>query len=307
MKMIKINYKKELFKGFSGLCESVFCAPFEDPNKFSEEEWENNRFSRLIDTGHKFLEYTSIEDCDFVVIPYKWDNRSSLTDSIIKEAQNFNKKILTLHNDDFEPLNIPSESEGYIYTTAINSNDRQTNCFPFPAFTGDFFDESYRYNLSRNFGFCGAITHEIRYKILSQVYNSQLISKKFIIRKGFWAPELSKNTARQEYVKNIQDSTFILCMRGAGNFSYRFYETLMMGRIPIIIDTNQVFPFENHINYDTFSFRIRESEIVNIELILKNISNIPDDKIKMMQDRSREFWLEYMSPEGWIKNFLKEL
>ena len=35
---MKIHYKRELFKGYNGLCESVFCAPFEDPEKFKEDK-----------------------------------------------------------------------------------------------------------------------------------------------------------------------------------------------------------------------------------------------------------------------------
>ena len=39
-------------------------------------------------------------------------------------------------------------------------------------------------------------------------------------------------------------------MRGAGNFSVRFYETLMMGRIPLLIDTDIRLPLSDEINWD---------------------------------------------------------
>ena len=100
---MKINYKKELFKGFSGLCESVFCAPFEDPIKFSEDKFENDRFRVLIDTGKDFLEFSTIENADYVIIPYKWDNYSDNTKTIIDEAKKNGKKVIALHNDDFAP------------------------------------------------------------------------------------------------------------------------------------------------------------------------------------------------------------
>ena len=305
--MVKINYKKELFKGYNGLCESVFCAPFEEPIKFKEEKYENGRFDNLVNDGHQYLKFTNIKDCDYVIIPYKWDNYSNNSIKIISEAKFYNKKIITLYNDDNPPYLYLNNDEGYIFTTTINSNQRKLNEFPFPAFTGDFFNVNNEINLNKSIGFCGAITHNIRYEILSILNNSNKIKTNFIIRKSFWADaEMTKDEARIDYLLNLINNAFTICIRGAGNFSYRLYETLMMGRIPLIINTNQVFPFENIINYDTFSFRINYGE--NIEKSIYDIiENISDNTIISMQKKSREIWLEYMSPLGWIKNFEKEL
>ena len=89
---------------------------------------------------------------------------------------------------------------------------------------------------------------------------------------------MKKDEARIDYLLNLINNAFTICIRGAGNFSYRLYETLMMGRIPLIINTNQVFPFENIINYDTFSFRINYGE--NIEKSIYDIiENISDNTI----------------------------
>ena len=107
--MIKINYKKELFRGYNGLCESVFCAPFEDPIKFKEEKYENGRFDLLVENGYRFIEYVSIEDCDYVIVPYKWDNRSLNSQNIIVEANNLNKKVIVLYNDLIHILMIMKE------------------------------------------------------------------------------------------------------------------------------------------------------------------------------------------------------
>jgi hypothetical protein len=304
MNKIKINYKKDLFKGKTGLCESIFCAPFEDSNLFKEEEWENNRFENIIKNGEDLLEFTDIENCDFVVIPYKWDNRSLNTSQIINESARYGKKVIALHNDDVEPFNRLTIEEGFMFTTTLQSNLRRPNEFSFPAFTGDFYQKNT--NINRNIGFCGAITHPIRSYIIESLFRSNVLNTNFKIRSGFWAPEMSKNDARSEFIDNIKNTTFTLCIRGAGNFSYRLYETLMMGRIPIIINTNQVFPFERIVDYSKFSLII--NDIVDIEnTILKFINSKSDYELIEMQLQSREFWVEYCSPEGWLKNFTKEL
>lgn len=303
---VKINYKKNLFKGYNGLCESVFCAPFEDPIKFKEDPFENNRFDTLVTSGSKYLEFSPIEDCDYAIIPYKWDNRSVNTLSIIEEANLLGKKVISLHNDDFVPSSPLSTDEGYLFTTTLNTKTRRNNEFTLPAFTGDFFNGDEK--ISRKVGFCGAITHSIRNQVLSTLINSK-INTDFIIRESFWAhTEMTKDEARIGYIKNMTDNSFILCIRGAGNFSYRLYETMMMGRIPIIIDSEQVFPFENIIDYSEFSIRISIDDLDKLESIISDkISSFSDEKITQMQRKNREIWLEYMSPLGWIKNFHKEL
>ena len=192
-----------------------------------------------------------------------------------------------------------------MFTTTITKSGRKVNEFPFPAFTGDFFDIKNEINLNRSVGFCGAITHQLRADVLNILYNSNKIKTDFLVRKSFWADaEMTKDEARVGYLNNLINNTFTICVRGAGNFSYRLYETMMMGRIPIIINSDQVYPFENVIDYSEFSVMVYS----NIELVIyEMISNITDEKIISMQRKSREVWLEYMSPLGWIKNFEKEL
>jgi len=305
---IKINYKRDLFKGYNGLCESIFCAPFEDPIKFKEDDFENKRFDDLINNGSEYLEFTSITDCDYVIIPYKWDNRGLNSSLIINEAISLGKKVISLHNDDYAPQSSLLPNEGYLFTTTLNSKTRKVNEFSLPAFTGDFFNNN-KNNVNRRVGFCGAITHPVRSQVLSILDGSSRINTDFIMRNSFWAHnEMTKDEARIGYMRNMIDNSFIVCMRGAGNFSYRLYETMMMGRIPIIIDNDQVFPFETIINYSEFSIKIHVDNINNLENILfDRISSLSDDDISKMQNRSREVWIEYFSPLGWIKNFHKEL
>ncbi len=47
-----------------------------------------------------------------------------------------------------------------------------------------------------------------------------------------------------EYIGHLERSTYIICPRGTENYSYRVYETLSRGRIPVIIDTDVVLPKE---------------------------------------------------------------
>ena len=67
-----------------------------------------------------------------------------------------------------------------------------------------------------------------------------MIITNFIYRKKYRAGAKSQKDLQSttlEYYENLLDSDYILCIRGAGNFSIRLYETLMVGRIPIFVNT----------------------------------------------------------------------
>jgi hypothetical protein len=156
--------------------------------------------------------------------------------------------------------------------------------------------------------FCGAITHRIRQESIDSLSKSKDLQTNFIVRRGFWAPEIHcKEEAKRQYIENIRSSAFNLCMRGAGNFSYRIYETMMMGRIPVVIDTDQFFPFESVLDYNEFCVMVDYTEVEHIsEKIKEWIDNKSKSEIVNIQNTNRKIWEEYMSAHGWIKNFHRE-
>jgi hypothetical protein len=85
----------------------------------------------------------------------------------------------------------------------------------------------------------------LRYQTLQSFENDAGFSTNYLIREkyrgGAQTPEnRSKTTA--EYYNNQIQSDLTICVRGVGNFSLRFFETLAMGRIPVFIDTDSPLP-----------------------------------------------------------------
>ena len=79
-----------------------------------------------------------------------------------------------------------------------------------------------------------------------------------IVETGFIGSEQQKKA----YAEHLQRNTYILCPRGSENYSFRIYEALSFGRVPVIIDTNVVLPPE--INWDRLSVRVPYGSIANI-------------------------------------------
>ena len=75
------------------------------------------------------------------------------------------------------------------------------------------------------------------------------------------APRDQRDDVYEEYVAHLLASDYVLCVRGAGNFSHRLYETLAVGRIPIILDTNLALPLEDEIDWRTLGVWVPLREI----------------------------------------------
>lgn len=118
------------------------------------------------------------------------------------------------------------------------------------------------------------------------------IVTRFIVRKTFSANtktiSLDPKIAREEYLANMRDSDFVLAPKGDGNFSVRFYEALSMGRIPILIDTETVLPFEDFIRYDDFILRVPYTEIDRLgDIVFDFHKNLSEEKFIAMQKAAR--------------------
>lgn len=72
---------------------------------------------------------------------------------------------------------------------------------------------------------------------------------------------IQKQNARYEFVKNMQESDYIINCRGSGNYSHRLIETLCCGKIPIFIDTDCVLPYDSAINWKNYCIWVEENEV----------------------------------------------
>ena len=75
----------------------------------------------------------------------------------------------------------------------------------------------------------------LREKCLKAFKQNTNLATQIIVRKRKESNYISKQQYRFEYWNNMLSSPFILCIRGNGNFSVRFYETLALGRIPVLL------------------------------------------------------------------------
>lgn len=102
----------------------------------------------------------------------------------------------------------------------------------------------------------------------------------------------TKKKLEERYVNAFQQSLFVLCPRGLGASSIRLFETLRMGRVPVIISDDWVPP--NGPDWDTCSIRVGESSIATIPRLLERYADQGVD----MGAQARTVWETWFSKEA---------
>jgi hypothetical protein len=266
-----------------------------------------NRFEHYIAHANNFFSLSSFEDCDIAIYP-----TSPTIDP--KEFERFQlltglKKLIVFFNDDSD-INLNYRNNIIIFRTSFYKSTQRMTEFALPAWSMDYgcFAPK-QWNNIPTIGFCGQVYPlEIRKMALDILEQSKNINCNFIRRNNFWGGWIHKGRekttgqqVRQEFLNNIQNSDYILCARGGGNFSYRLYETMMCGRIPVLINTDCVLPFDFLLEWKKLFIIVDQNEIGDIANIIidyhKKMTNT--DFIKK-QKEMREVWESWLSPTGFF-------
>ncbi|MGK7905030.1 MAG: exostosin family protein [Hormoscilla sp.] len=132
--------------------------------------------------------------------------------------------------------------------------------------------------------------------VINQVYSGYLLN-----------PDI-KNQLRMQFVNNLLNSDYVLCVKGDGNYSMRFYEALSLGRIPLFVDTECVLPLSERINYHSFCVFVSHQEIKDIgKNILDFHQNIAPDRFVEMQIKSRHIFEDYLRINSFTKHLVQIL
>lgn len=156
-----------------------------------------------------------------------------------------------------------------------------------------------------------------RAKALRALACSQLIEPNIVLRDRYLgAPTILSETqdddmlrqVRLDFVQNMVQSDYILCARGTGNYSYRLYETLSMGRIPIIVDTDCVFPYDFATDWKQYCVWVASQDVSHIsEIVAEFHDRLSSSEFTALQFECRRFWEEKLSPVGFFNHFHKHL
>jgi hypothetical protein len=148
--------------------------------------------------------------------------------------------------------------------------------------------------------FAGAVTHPIR----KSMYRELIHNDKYkIFTKKKWSYDIS-DFEMKTFIDLASRSIFSLCPRGYGKSSFRLYEVMQMGSIPVFIFNQEWFPFNDQLNWDDFCILIHSSDIPNIDKIL---TDIPVSRIKQMQENVTKIYSENFTLEKVYQKIINKV
>jgi hypothetical protein len=107
-----------------------------------------------------------------------------------------------------------------------------------------------------------------------------------------------------EFRDNVLGSDYTLCPRGGGNWSYRFYETLCLGRVPVFFNTDCALPYESLIPWREYCVWVEGDALEQTpEAILRHYRSQTAESFVDLQRRCRKLWLDFLSLDGFFRNF----
>jgi hypothetical protein len=150
-----------------------------------------------------------------------------------------------------------------------------------------------------------------RAKILNCLEKSLLVKTNFLKRERYKGGAKNQEDylrMEAEFFQNIFENLFTVCIRGFGNYSVRFFQTLAMGRIPIVIESDSILPFESQIQYNKICIQIPYNDRFQIDYyIVDFLKNHTIEEIALIQKECRSVWLNYFQIPNYFSAIHSEL
>jgi hypothetical protein len=225
---------------------------------------------------------------------------------ICKKAETEGKIVFTLCQwDDGIQLQCDKPSNFIVFSIG-GSNNKNDCAIQLPLIAEDkSFRLSYTPRIKYNektilCSFVGTLTHNVREKMFNKLKHDA--NFKFIIKQS-WTLDIPENMA-QTFINTTQSSKFALAPRGYGISSFRFFEIMQLGVIPIYIydiDNINGLPYQDIIDYTKFT----------IVICIDQISNLPNILTSITEDKYNDMLLEMEKVSSWytpqgVCNYVKK-
>lgn len=118
-------------------------------------------------------------------------------------------------------------------------------------------------------------------------------------KNGAWDAEGQRR--RREFRRSMTESRVSLCGESIpGVMPYRFYEAMSAGRVPFLIGSNYVLPFEAEIPYDDFILRAEAKDAGRAGDILTDfLAKHSDSELIQMGRKARAYWALWLDSQYW--------
>lgn len=287
-----------------------------------------------------------LNECDVAILPGSECDSAGDVAAFLDQAEAAGKPVIGFGGGDhYTATNIKN---GVMFRHSLDRATRLPNEYAMAAPVSDFVqlyfdgqapirDKQPRpvvgycgYKAGKDIDAAANVGAAVRTKALRLLEGSPRVDTEFVYRKTYWdgahgdvwrtgppatTEELDRpvDTARmyevrREYVDNMAASDYVFCCRGAGNYSFRFYETLSCGRIPLFVDTDCVLPFEDRINWRELCVWVDVADLDTIADALADFHDrISPEAFRARQWMCRHVWKSLLEPSAFYAAIADDL
>jgi hypothetical protein len=295
----KASFKLYFYDLPPGLELEIFQHFLVDTDMYKED---HGTLTTLLDCLKTYYSTSKIEEADYVVFPanlyYHNVVSSQKIDELIRDARSLagKRRLIMFSISDFsiKTAKRSTSFEKSLYETMENA-DQYTPAWATPADLFINFESTidFLFNDISIFPLIaidpvepGSQPKKFLFSFVGEYYKEGW-PEGFIrspANRKVWE-KLSEDTSGRSFVASAgqikdlanpfydvpQTSTFTLCPRGITSWSFRMFESILCGSIPVILSDSLIKPFSDIIPWDYFTLSFPESSLANIPELLENI------------------------------------
>jgi Exostosin family len=295
----------------------------------------HDRFRGLDAIVQTSFQATDLSHAEAVVYPHEFEP-GERTREVAEKARAAGTPCLFFYpKDDSTPLRPPY---GRLYRYSLYADLAGPREHAMPAFCNDILAEvasptgPLSWQRVPQIGFCGYVGTPLsrlmlrtlrqrekvaglylRDRAVRVLCQSDLVTTQFLTRTAFFggvsrSPSTDARRARmrREFLENLISSPYVLCLRGKGNYSFRFYEALSAGRIPVFVNTRCVLPFQDQIDWRKHVVWVEEEHIPSLaELVSDFHHHLTAQQFEELQASNRRLWEKWLRPEAYFLRILQ--
>jgi len=229
-------------------------------------------------------------------LPIHWtsyyvNNKYGADKGAIKKLQNFintlpeDEQYFTLLQYDDGILNDVSKLDLLVYSMGCN----KPGYYPTPLISQPLCcNPIKKHEKDLLYSFIGANTHPVRKQLEKELGNK----KEGRVTLG--------NTTYERYIENLKRSVFAICPRGYGITSFRLYEGMAFGCIPVYLSDDGYLEAFN-IPFTEYGIKITSKQIKDIPEILKGVD------VKTLQEKGEYYFKEFFVYSSCFNNIINTL
>ena len=290
-----------------------------------------SRYRAWTHSGSQHLELTDVEHADALVLPAEWRPGYAAAQEMDALAGRLHKPLLVFFNSDSTAA--VSLRNATVFRTSALRSRRQPNEFGLPGWSVDFVEhylggkpilrskgsrpvvaytgyvdyrnaaESVHHGL-RWLAHGGRISPglALRGRVVRALQRDPRVETRVILRRDCLTGAVLRDE-RMDFVQNMVNADYALVARGGGNFSYRLYEALSCGRIPLFIDTDCLLPYDHLIDWRRHCVWVESRDLATLadRLVAFHDRLSPSD-FTDLQQAARRLYLDWLSPAGFYQN-----